>query len=261
VRRAVAAQALAPGAPDLHGRAFLRAWDPRSQRTVWQVPTIGWWDHAGVLATAGGLVFQGSADGHLRAFDAANGRRLKDIDTGTSIIAAPMSYAVDGVQYVAVMAGAGGGLWHLPHPQNASYRYGNAGRILVFRLDGAPTPKPAPLPPPEPVPAPPAQTASPATVARGQALFEADCSVCHANLPGAASPDLTRMGAGEHAAFDDIVLGGLLKDQGMPQWSDVLSRDDAHAIHAYLIDQAARPFRAQQNGAPRPRTPVLRSAG
>ena len=250
VRAAITSGGLTRNATDLHRRAFLRAWDPAAQRIAWQVPTVGWWDHAGVLATAGGLVFQGSGDGHLRAYDARSGRLLKDIDTGSSIIAAPMSYAIDGVQYVAVMAAAGGGLWFLPHPENASYKYGNQGRILAFRLDGGITPKPEPLPPIEPIPPPPAQTAAPAVVARGRSLFEANCSVCHINLARTGSADLTRMGPGVHAAFDDIVLGGLLKDQGMPAWNDVLTGDDVHAIHAYIIDLSRLAYRTQQSKRP-----------
>ena len=252
----VLAAAKAPGMPNLRKRAYLRAWDPVAQHTVWQVPTAGWWDHGGVLATKGDLVFQGSVDGHLRAFDARSGRLLKDIDTGSSIIAAPMTYAVGGVQYVAVMAAAGGGLWYLPHPENASYKYGNLGRILAFRLDGIATPKPAPLPPIEPIPAPPPQTASAATIARGQALFASNCTVCHVNLPRTGSADLTRLTPESHASFDEVVFGGLLKDQGMPQWSDVLTKDDVHAIHAYVIKMSQDAFRAQQTKtAPRPLAP------
>jgi len=65
-------------------------------------------------------------------------------------------------------------------------------------------------------------------------------------MPRARTPDLTRLSPGIHAAFDDIVLGGLLKAQGMPQWSDVLSKDDAHAIHAYLIKQSQDAYLAQE---------------
>lgn len=224
----------------------LSAWDPVAQRIVWQVPTAQFWDRAGVLATAGGLVFQGSADGHFRAFDATSGKALADIDTGTSMVAAPMSYSIRGVQYVAIMAAWGGAGWWIPNPAFAAYRYGNAGRILVFRLGGGRTPMPQPLPPIGPVPTPPPQTASAKEVARGQALFDQDCSVCHINLPRGGTPDLTRLPPAIHAMFDRIVLGGLLKNDGMPQWGDVLSKDDAHAIHAYLIDASWAEYRAER---------------
>jgi quinohemoprotein ethanol dehydrogenase len=235
-----------PGVTLTAGSSYLSAWDPTAQRFVWQVPTSQFWDRAGVLATAGGLVFQGSADGHFRAFDATSGKVLDDIDTGTSMVAAPMSYSIRRVQYVAIMAAWGGAGWWIPHPEFAAYRYGNEGRILVFKLGGGRTPMPQPLPPIGPVPAPPPQSASAKEIARGQALFESDCSVCHINLPRSGTPDLTRLPPAIHAAFDQIVLGGLLKNDGMPQWGDVLSKDDVHAIHAYLIDASWTEYRAQE---------------
>jgi quinohemoprotein ethanol dehydrogenase len=234
------------GAAPAAQASYLSAWDPIAQRRVWQVPTAQFWDRAGVLATAGGLVFQGSADGHFRAFDARTGKVLDDIDTGTSMVAAPMSYSIQGVQYVAIMAAWGGAGWWIPNPAFAAFNYGNEGRILVFRLGGRRTPMPRPLPPIETVPVPPPQTASATEVARGEALFDSDCAVCHINLPRGGTPDLTRLPAAIHASFDKIVLGGLLKDDGMPQWDDVLSRDDAHAIHAYLIKASWEAYRAQQ---------------
>lgn len=236
------------GAAPAAQASYLSAWDPIAQRIVWQVPTAQFWDRAGVLATAGGLVFQGSADGHFRAFDATSGKVLDDIDTGTSMVAAPMSYSIRGVQYVAIMAAWGGAGWWIPNPAFAAFTYGNAGRILVFRLGGGRTPMPRPLPPIEPIPAPPPQTASAKEIARGEALFDSDCSVCHINLPRGGTPDLTRLPSASHAAFDQIVLGGLLKNEGMPQWDDVLSKDDAQAIHAYLIQASWDAYRAQQKG-------------
>ncbi len=87
----------------------LRAIDPLTGQTRWSVPTQGWQDRSGVLTTASGLLFQGSIDGSFRVFDKRDGRLLKSIDTGSSILAAPMTYRVNGVQYVAVMAAWGGG--------------------------------------------------------------------------------------------------------------------------------------------------------
>ena len=76
----------------------------------------------GVLSTAGGLVVQGSIDGYLRFFDDKTGEVLKEIDTGTSLIAAPMSYTVDGVQYIAILAGTGGGGWNMWTPDKIAVR-------------------------------------------------------------------------------------------------------------------------------------------
>jgi glucose dehydrogenase len=59
----------------------------------------------GTLATAGGLVFTGEANGHFRAYDAATGAALWSYQTGAGVGAPPMSYAVDGRQFIAVATG------------------------------------------------------------------------------------------------------------------------------------------------------------
>ena len=228
------------------GKTFLRAWDPLRSRTVWEQPTGGWWDHAGVLATAGGLVFQGNGPGHFIAYDAATGAKLKDIDTGSTIIAAPMSYEIGGVQYIAVMAAWGGGGWSYVHPEDAAYQRGNEGRILVFKLDGGETPIPPPLPPIQPIPQPPPQTASTDTVKQGGALFAQRCAVCHVNQPRSEAPDLRRMAPETHEAFSQIVLGGILKNAGMPPWEGILTPADVDAIHAYLISISWDAYSKQQ---------------
>lgn len=228
------------------GKTYLRAWDPIRGKAVWNVGPADWWDHAGALSTAGGLVFQGDGAGHLRAYDAETGKLLKDIDVGTTIVAAPMTYEINGVQYVAVMAAWGGGGWSFPHPAAASYQRGNEGRILAFKLDGGATPLPALIPPPGPIPQPPPLTASAEKVKEGGALFGAHCTMCHINQPGGLAPDLRRMSPETHDAFNQIVLGGILKNAGMPPWNGVLSQADADAIHAYLISISWDAYKAQE---------------
>lgn len=216
----------------------LRALDPLTGKTRWAYKMAGWQDRGGALATAGGLVFQGSIDGHFRVFDKASGKLLKEIDTGSSILAAPMTYKVGGVQYVAVMAAWGGGGYPYVPPYSAAYKRGNQGRILVFKLDGGPVPIPPELPALQPAPAPPAQAAgvTSQTIAQGMTLFMGNCALCHANQPRSITPDLRRMSEGTHAAFRQIVLEGLLLPNGMPRWDDRLNAKDVDAIHAYLID-------------------------
>jgi quinohemoprotein ethanol dehydrogenase len=232
------------------GRTFLRAWDPIRSKTIWEAPSADWWDHAGVLATAGGLVFQGTGTGQFRAYDADTGKKLKSIEIGTTVIAAPMSYTVDGVQYVAVMAAWGGGGWNFPHLDSAAYQRGNEGRIIAFKLGGGPVPIPAPLPPIQPIPQPPPLTASAETVKQGQTLFAARCASCHANAPHTLSPDLRRMSPETHNAFRQIVLGGVLKNAGMPPWDGILSPADVDAIHAYLISISWNAYKKQKAAAP-----------
>src|SRR5262249_23644324 len=86
----------------------LVAWDPVRQQAAWRTsyPVV---EGGGVLATAGNLVFQGRADGMFTAYRASDGKQLWEFDAGTGIMAPPVTYSVDGVQYLSVMAGWGGG--------------------------------------------------------------------------------------------------------------------------------------------------------
>jgi len=238
------------------GGTELRAVDPLTGETKWAHKMAGWQDRGGALATAGGLVFQGSIDGHLRVFDKDNGALLKEINTGTAIMAAPMTYKVDGVQYVAVMAAWGGGGYPYVPPYSATYTRGNQGRLLVFRLDGGAVPMPDELPPLEPAPSAPQQASgvTDETISQGMMLFMGNCALCHSNQPRSITPDLRRMSEGTHAAFRQIVLEGLLVSNGMPRWNDRLSEADADAIHAYLIDlqrqTRAEELEKQKRGLP-----------
>lgn len=230
-------------------RAALKAFDPATGEVVWEQQNEGWWDRGGVLSTAGGLVFQGTDSGFLRAFDAATGERLLNLEVGTSIIAAPITYEIDGVQYIAVLAGWGGGGWFAPHPTSAVVRYGNQGRILAFRLDGGPVALPEPVSALPPIPEPPvANTASADDIATGARLFAQNCAICHANTDYGLTPDLRRMTAETHAGFQGIVLYGARRYRGMPQWDDVLDVAQTTAIHAYLTDLGWQAYEAQQGG-------------
>jgi quinohemoprotein ethanol dehydrogenase len=229
--------------------ATLMAFDPQTGEEVWRQDSVGWWDRAGVLATGGGLVFQGTDTGHLYAYNDATGERLLDIHLGTSIMAAPMTYSVDGVQYVAVMAGWGGGGWFAPHETSAAVAYGNFGRIVAFKLGGGPTPLPPPLATvAAPIPEPPAQWASAETIEQGRGLFGRSCTLCHANRPDGLTPDLRRMSSFTHEQFDDIVLRGARRTRSMPQFDDVLNEAQSDAIHAYLVDLSWQAYEAQGAG-------------
>jgi len=224
------------------GGTEMRAIDPLTGKTVWAHPTQGWQDRGGVLTTASGLVVHGNLAGQLIVREARTGKVIKTIETGSSILAAPMTYRVKGVQYVAVMAAWGGGGFPYVPPYSAAYQRGNAGRILVFRLDGGAVPLPPTLPGLEVAPPAPAQAdgVTPATLAQGRALFFGNCAICHSNQHRSITPDLRRMNDATHKAFNDILLKGLLQQNGMPRWDDALKPAEVAAIHAWLIDEQAR---------------------
>jgi quinohemoprotein ethanol dehydrogenase len=230
----------------------VRAVDPLTGKKLWSYKREGWQDRSGVLATQSGLVVFGTLSGKFVVLDSDSGKVLRTIETGRSILAAPMTYRVKGVQYIAVQTGWGGGGWGLVPDYSAAYAKGNANRILVFRLDGAPVQVPPDLPPVEPIPAPPPQLSgvTKETLAKGNQLFSKTCGICHSNLPRASLPSLTRMARGTHDAFEQIVLNGLLVQNGMPRWDDMLSADDVKAIHAHLIDLQTKAYERERSGAP-----------
>jgi quinohemoprotein ethanol dehydrogenase len=214
---------------------LLRAMDPKSGRIAWEQRGRDMWD-GGVMSTAGNLVFRGDIAGQMNVYAADRGTLLKLVDVGTTIMAAPMTYAVNGEQYVAVMAGWGGGNEYLTFPEgSAARKYGNAGRIVAFKLGGGPVPKPAAVVD-VPFADPPRREGSPAQIAAGEILYNRFCSRCHVFGRGML-PDLRRMTSATHQLFYDIVLNGAYQGKGMARWDDVLSRADAEAIHTYVVEQ------------------------
>lgn len=239
-----------PGAPSPATEEFLLAWDPVTQTEKWRVP-LGNREFAGggVLATAGNLVVQGTSDGTLVVYRADTGERLHTIDVGTGIMAAPITYELDGEQYIAVLAGFGGALAPFYPPGSAPYRHQNYGRLLAFKLGGGATPLPpvrAAQATPEP---PPFEGFSDSLADRGAPLFGATCGLCHAARGEqrlSAYPDLHRIPPGTHAAFDSIVTGGKLKDAGMASFADLFSPADVRAIHAYVWREQRRLWQEEQ---------------
>jgi PQQ-dependent dehydrogenase (methanol/ethanol family) len=221
-------------------RTHLTAWDPIGARQAWRVD-LGQGIPAGVLATGGNLVFQGTTWGQLKAYAADSGDELWSGDTGTGIIAPPISYEVDGEQYVAVVAGLGGS-------QGGHYiRFANSnpGRILAYKLDAhGELPR---MPPRDRRPgmggkdveAPVLET-SEATLQRGRALYAVHCTRCH-GLGAQSSglyPDLRQASGDVYASWKAIVIGGALSSRGMASFADVLSPEDAEAIRDYVADRA-----------------------
>jgi quinohemoprotein ethanol dehydrogenase len=223
---------------DTSSRGVLRAWNVAQHRVVWETPTATSWD-GGVLATAGGLVFQGDANGNFNAYSSDTGKRLAQIAMGSSMMAAPITYRINGTQYIAIVAGYGGGgviLGAPLDPDSAAYRFGNAGRIIALKIGGSVPPLP-PLRTDPPLPEPPPRPTDAQQIAAGEVLYHRYCSRCHVMGRGNL-PDLRQIQPATHQIFNAIVLGGAYAAKGMGRFDDVVTPTDVEAIHAYLIDQA-----------------------
>ena len=219
-------------------RGYLKAWDPVKQSLAWEKRMPNIWN-GGALATAGGLVFHGTATGHLLALDDRTGEVLRDLFLGTGIIAPPVSYSIDGEQFVAVMAGWGGPAFNTLGGDEALLQYGNAGRVVAFRLGGGEVPVPAQIAPRGPFPQPPDIQASAEVLEQGRQLYVIHCGGCHGMYGSTPMlPDLRRLTREKHALFHDIVLGGILEPLGMSSFAGDLDEGEVDAIQAYVVSLA-----------------------
>ncbi len=220
---------------------FISAWDPVAQREAWRIPLGTMWN-GGILSTAGNLLFQGNGTGRFVAYRADSGEPLWDFDAQTGIMAAPITYEVDGTQYVAVVAGWGGlGVLIGEIGAKASAMV-NRSRVLVFALDAdSNLPEPKALQPRD------AQSAAadrrPGAGPARQRAIPQSCFACHgADVISSSSqmPDLRYMGAKKHELFLPITLDGILHARGMGAYREWVSEEEAKAIHAYVIQEAHR---------------------
>ena len=227
-------------------KGMLVAWDPVAQEPRWTVEHPGPWN-GGLLATAGGLVFQGTAGSEFNAYNAANGEKLWSFPAQTGVVAPPVTYTIDGEQYVAVLAGWGGAYALSVDGQaiNDLAPVRNVSRLLVFKLGAEsqlpPEPELAKLPLD-----PPPSRANAATIALGGEKYARYCAVCHA--PGAVGstvlPDLRRSGTlSNPASWQAVVREGMLQGRGMASFAESLSAEESNAIREWVI------FRANQDKA------------
>jgi quinohemoprotein ethanol dehydrogenase len=216
----------------------LLAWDPVGRRAAWRVkyPVA---EGAGVLATGGNLVFQGRADGILAVYRATDGRQLWTFDAGTGIMAPPVTYQIDGVQYVSVLAGWGGSPGLMNDPGWGPVKPGY-GRILTFTLNGAATLKAPAFGHKDPPHVPAIATdTSPQIVHQGELLYAANCMGCHGiNAVAGPLPDLRYSSKETLEGIEDIVLGGSRASSGMPSFQKMLNSGQVRAIQAYIVARA-----------------------
>jgi quinohemoprotein ethanol dehydrogenase len=222
-------------APKEKQYGFLLAWDPVKQKEVWRVKHDFHWN-GGVVTTAGGLVFQGAADGNLSAYHADNGKLLWKVNVGTGVIAPPISYMVDEVQYISFQVGWGGApttLW-----EKATTDVFPA-HIYTFKLDGK-TPMPVMTPMQQPVPLNIDYPGTNAEISRGGEIYLQYCMPCHGIVDKdyGALPDLGHMQKVKFDIMDSIVLKGMLEPLGMPNFGHKLSPADVDLLKKYIVAQA-----------------------
>lgn len=241
---------IVPPSPDMieriktHITGRLSAWDPVAQREVWSAKQETF-ANGGVLATAGDLVFIGTSSGFFRAYHAESGEKLWEFDAQDYVMPGPVTYRADGKQYIAVMAGRGGivgrssaGLFHPEHT--------NHSRMLVFALDGDNTLPDVDVPMLS-LPDLGNISVDEKVASRGSSLYGKYCASCHgANAVGGGTvPDLRYSGfTMSQAAFNQVLLDGVLAARGMVSFAPSLSEQDVEAVRQYIIlmNQYARKY-------------------
>ncbi|HZZ67461.1 MAG TPA: PQQ-dependent dehydrogenase, methanol/ethanol family [Phenylobacterium sp.] len=240
-----------PGAPQRGNiRSYLEAYDPVAQKTAWRAPDKDYGPH-GTMVTASDIVFSGDWSGQFNAFDARTGKKLWSSPTQADVVAAPSTYVIDGVQYVAVLVGARG----LPPGQaRTSASSANNSRLLVYALNGT-----ASLPTqaiagslPGKVLDPPLLTGTNEQVIDGESAYGRFCAGCHGaggvsekSIPDLRySPVLRSLGT-----WKSIVIDGARANKGMVSFKKVLAEGQAEAIYHYIVSQANKAKATQQAAA------------
>jgi len=217
--------------------ALLMAWDPVARRERWRVEQQDY-SNGGAMATGGNLVFHGTGDGRFFAFRASDGTKLWESNTGIGIIAAPITYELDGRQFVSVLAGWGGAA--AMGGRNLTGNHGTQGRLLTYALDGK-----VPLPPVKVREYPQLTnvdfTATAESLRRGEELYHDYCRRCHGANAASGGPvlDLRRSHPSTFSQYQAIVLKGSLQAAGMPSFADVFVTRDVEDIRGFVLSRRA----------------------
>ncbi len=233
-------------APSTMNQGRLIAWDPASNKEVWKVDHTATYWNGGVMTTAGGLVFQGTAEGRFIAYDAKNGNKVWETNVGSGVIASPVTYMVDGKQYVSIAVGWGGAIGKVVKFTKENY----PGTVFTFALD-------AKAAYPDFYETVPKQlikldfTATKEEIAKGSMLYGKNCWMCHGlpGMNGGAISNLNYSNEGTFSIFEDIVLEGMYLKKGMPNFGDRLMQEDARNIKNYILN-SANELRAAQKKSP-----------
>ena len=215
----------------------LVAWDPVAQKAAWTQEYASAWN-GGTLATAGNLVFQGTADGRAVAYAADDGRKLWEMPVNSGAMAGPVTYTAGGQQYVSFMVGWGGSFPNITGPLSLKAKVRPEARVVTFKLGGTLA---LPAPKAEPATLPPLQTLSAGAeqLAKGRMLFNGLCANCHGlnAVSGGVVPDLRYLKPELHNQFFGIVAGARTA-RGMPGFAEVLDAETAELIRQYVVKRS-----------------------
>lgn len=214
------------------GRPFghLLAWDPVKQGAAWRQQYISPWN-GGTLATAGNLVFQGSADGRFLAYDATTGANLWQVPVGSGVVAAPATFEVDGEQYVTILSGWGGVYGITSKHSDRS----GPGHAYTFKIGGTATM-------PEFIQTDQGELVAgvaynPDHYGEGAGIFLSNCVFCHgipAIMNGGNVPNLAYSSAETIQNLEDLVFSDAFADKGMPSFQGKLTSEDIPKIIAFI---------------------------
>jgi quinohemoprotein ethanol dehydrogenase len=227
------------------GTGALRAWDPVKQKLAWEVPLPGIWN-PGTLVTHGNLVFQGGADGRFAAYRADTGAVAWRVELGSGISAPPITYSLDGKQYISILMGWGGTGASMVGSIAAQHGWAykaQTRRLFTFALDGKQAiPKSNPPFFPQPIAALEVQLDE-ALVEQGSWLFKESCMMCHGGgaVSGGYAPDLRASPIPlAAAAFKTVVVNGSLRNNGMPDFPE-MSDQQLESLRHFIRSQAREP--------------------
>jgi quinohemoprotein ethanol dehydrogenase len=221
------------------------AWDPVRAEARWSVQ-LRQAHNGGALATAGGLVFLGETTGFMRAYNDRTGKEMWAQHIGPAISGNPVTYLLDGEQYLLVGVGSGTIVRYtspelVQTPANSQSWNG----LVAFKLKGR-----AALPPLAgdalPIPQPFRRPLSAEDAREGKRLWKlAGCGTCHGMTAAGVGrrgvagdvPDLRYSPAGVHEDWNAIVFG-VRSDRGMPGFGGLLSRAEAGQIQSYVLSRS-----------------------
>lgn len=215
-------------------KGHLIAYDPIKQEQVWSVEQP-YHFNGGLLSTSTGLLMQGDAQGMFSIRDTATGDVLWSYDIRAGAMAPPITYMVDGEQYITMAVGWGaiqgliGKRFDRLHP----------GSLYTWKLGGTATP-PEKLPALEKPFTELTQELDELVIGRGFDNFISNCTGCHAlGEGGGSAPDLTRSSDGILNIFQQIVREGALEVNGMPNFVNVLSEQEVEDLKSFILYSAS----------------------